>query len=186
MPQQSVVTARRLALRGPRTRGAAAVEAAIVLPVVLLIFVGIVEFGLIFKDALAVSSAVRAGARIAAADPTNPQLGQDAAAEVSRSLAAVNIAATPAPTLFVYDPDAPGAPPASCPPRSCLRMDWVAATSSFGAPSGSWDPCGLGSTDVAVLVTVQHQGVTGASYASPTLTEKADFAFAPSSSGSVC
>ena len=48
-------------------RGAVLVEAAFVLPVVIVLLFGIIEFGLAFKDALTVSSATRAGARTATA-----------------------------------------------------------------------------------------------------------------------
>ena len=46
--------------------GATLVEAAIVLPVLLLVIIGIMEFGLAFKDFLTVSYISREGARIAA------------------------------------------------------------------------------------------------------------------------
>lgn len=51
------------------SRGAAAVEFAIVLPVLLLLVMGIIEFGLLMKDYLAVSHASREGARYAAVLP---------------------------------------------------------------------------------------------------------------------
>ncbi|WP_420372033.1 TadE family protein [Pedococcus badiiscoriae] len=53
-------------------RGAAAVEAAIVTPLILLIVFGIMEFGMVFKDTLTVSTSVRAGARTASAEPGTP------------------------------------------------------------------------------------------------------------------
>ncbi len=53
-------------IRKPRTRAAATVELAIVLPILLMLLFGIVEFGLIFKDALLVQQAAREGARAAA------------------------------------------------------------------------------------------------------------------------
>ena len=39
------------------------------IPALLLLIVGLLEFGLAFKDQLAITSAVRAGARIASAEP---------------------------------------------------------------------------------------------------------------------
>jgi Flp pilus assembly protein TadG len=47
-------------------RGAAAVEFALVLPLLLALLFGIMEFGLVFKDQLAVLQAAREGSRIAA------------------------------------------------------------------------------------------------------------------------
>ena len=49
-------------------RGAALVEAAFVLPVVIVLLFGVVEYGFVFKDELTISNAVRAGARVGAAD----------------------------------------------------------------------------------------------------------------------
>ena len=44
------------------------VEAALVLPVILTLTLGIIEFGLIFKDSLTISNGTRAGARIGSSD----------------------------------------------------------------------------------------------------------------------
>ena len=56
---------RRLAKRD-RSRGSTIVEAAIVLPVILLVVLGTVEIGMAFKDFLTVGAMSRDGARIAA------------------------------------------------------------------------------------------------------------------------
>jgi hypothetical protein len=50
-------------------KGAALVEAAIVFVPLCLIVFGIIEYGFIFKDSLTLSSATRAGARAASAQP---------------------------------------------------------------------------------------------------------------------
>src|SRR3954453_23719727 len=55
--------------RGRGQRGAVAVEAALVTPVLIILVFGIIEFALIMRDYVAVSSAVRVGARIASANP---------------------------------------------------------------------------------------------------------------------
>jgi Flp pilus assembly protein TadG len=49
-----------------KERGSSLVEAAVVLPVLLLVIIGIMELGLAFKDFLTVSYTSREGARIAA------------------------------------------------------------------------------------------------------------------------
>lgn len=55
--------------RGSRDeRGAIAVEAALVTPVILMLVFGIIEFSFALRDHVAVSSAVRVGARIASAN----------------------------------------------------------------------------------------------------------------------
>lgn len=54
----------RSAHRSRRQRGAALVEFAIVLPVLLLLFTGMIDFALIFQRFLVLNNAVREGARI--------------------------------------------------------------------------------------------------------------------------
>ncbi|MDQ2756624.1 MAG: pilus assembly protein [Actinomycetota bacterium] len=186
MPPFVVRLSRRLSCRD-RTRGAAAVEAAIVLPVVLLLFVGILEFGLIFKDALAISSGVRAGGRIASAEPLKLSFARDAATQVGNSMSSVNT--TGVSMLYVYDPGndptKPIDPRTSCTTK-CVRYLWNTATSHFDAQRSSWDQCATGSTQVSVMLSVQHKGLTSAPYASPTLVETAVFAFEPASSTATC
>src|ERR1019366_5676160 len=73
--------------RGPKRifgeRGSAAVEAALVTPLVMALLFGIIEMGFLFKDYLAVAGAVRAGVRIASASPRTPTFAQVAADQVA-------------------------------------------------------------------------------------------------------
>jgi len=55
-----------------KERGASLIEAAVVLPVLLLLVIGIMEFGLAFKDFLTVSYISREGARLAALSGDDP------------------------------------------------------------------------------------------------------------------
>ena len=48
----------------PLERGASAVEAAIVTPVVVAMLFGIIEFGMLFKDYLGTQAMLRAGVRV--------------------------------------------------------------------------------------------------------------------------
>ncbi|MBK9740086.1 MAG: pilus assembly protein [Actinobacteria bacterium] len=59
----------RRAIAARKDTGAAAVEFAIIVPVLLLLVLGMLEFSLYMRDYLAVSSSVRVGARIAATGP---------------------------------------------------------------------------------------------------------------------
>lgn len=56
----------RIARLSKSERGAAAVEFAILLPVLILLIIGLIEFGLLYHDYLAVTHAAREGARMAA------------------------------------------------------------------------------------------------------------------------
>lgn len=58
-----------LARRSRRESGAAAVETALVLPVVLLLTLGFIEIALLLRDYTAVSNVVRDAARVASAAP---------------------------------------------------------------------------------------------------------------------
>jgi hypothetical protein len=57
---------RRSAGRNPRDRGAAAVEFALVLPLLLLIVFGIIDFGRALNAQITLTEAAREGARLAA------------------------------------------------------------------------------------------------------------------------
>ncbi len=64
----TLVKIRRPARRGPgapgdRERGQALVEFALVLPLFLLLLLGIVQFGSVFRDYIALTDATRVGAR---------------------------------------------------------------------------------------------------------------------------
>jgi Flp pilus assembly protein TadG len=73
-----------------RDRGASAVEAAIVTPLVMAMLFGIIELGFVFKDYLAVAGAVRAGVRMASASPHNASFAQSAADRVAAIGGAMN------------------------------------------------------------------------------------------------
>ena len=55
-------------------KGQSLVETALVLPILLLILTGIIDFGLLFNNYLVVSNASREGARRAAVGSTNTQI----------------------------------------------------------------------------------------------------------------
>ena len=55
-------------------KGASAVEFALILPILVLLIFGIVEFGLAFNNYITITHAAREGARLAAVDFNNPDL----------------------------------------------------------------------------------------------------------------
>jgi hypothetical protein len=158
----------RRRLTQPRDRGAVAVEAAIITPIFILILIGVLEFGLVFKDQLAVTSAVRAGARIASAEPRNPTFATDAAAAVAREGSAIDF--TKVKSLWVYKADASGHPVgaggtfSSC-SSSCVQFTWNAGMQQFVVSGGSWpatsqDACQGEQDSVGVYLDFEHDGVT--------------------------
>ena len=161
-----------------RDRGAVAVEAAIITPIFILILVGILEFGLVFKDQLAVTSAVRAGARIASAEPRQATFATDAAAQVAKEGSALDF--TQVQALWIYKADASGYPLGaggtfnSC-TSSCVQFSWNAATGQFVPSSGSWsstsqDACFGEQDSVGVYMSFKHDAVTNLIFSTMNLT----------------
>ena len=104
-----------------RERGTAAVEFALVLPIVLAIVLAMVQVGLLVRDRLLVESAVRSGARTAAVEP-----GDDAVrSAVLRAAPALDPAAV---TVAVTRAEARGEP-------VIVTLDYVA---KIRVPFVSW------------------------------------------------
>jgi len=79
--------------------GAAAVEFALILPVLVLLVMGLIEFSLLFNAQISVTNAAREGARVMAIH-NDPSLAKNAAIAAAPSLSpglvAGNITVTPA------------------------------------------------------------------------------------------
>jgi hypothetical protein len=149
------------------------VEAAFVLPVVILIVFGIIEFGLAFKDALTVSSATRAGARTATALTKQTTYADDTATAVAGALQNVLPADSPQ-YLSVYHADSATGDPVdgsfeTC--TTCYRYTWNPSLNSgrggWAAVSGptwlstSQYACGDNSTMyIGIYVRAKHVYIT--------------------------
>jgi TadE-like protein len=153
-------------LRRPDDRGVTAVEAALITPVFLLVVIGIIEYGLVFKDQLAVTSAVRAGVRMASAEPRLASFATDAAAQVAREGSALDMSDVS--KLWVYQADGSGHPVgaggsfSSC-ATNCITFAWNG--SAFVRTGGSWNPlsqnaCQGTQDSIGVYLSFQHPGVT--------------------------
>ena len=91
---------------GRRQEGQALVEFAIVTPVLLLLILGIVQFGILFNNYITLTDAVRAGARQAAVSRTLPNPTQVTVDRVRRSAAGLDGSKLTV-TVTPYDPNGP-------------------------------------------------------------------------------
>jgi Flp pilus assembly protein TadG len=168
------ITAGRIGSRTSRRRfspegGVALVEMAIGIIVLLIILFGVAELSFIYRSASAVSSATRAGARLAAATYTDAPDRLVAADQVRQTVdeALRQRGSTDTPTFMrIYEAGSNGQPAngasfSAC-SASCLRYQWDG--SSFVYQAGTWtDPDGCGTTvdRVGVYVEYQHDSISG-------------------------
>ena len=125
--------AKRRGLLGRCDSGAVAVETALVMTVLVMLLFGIVDSSFLFKDALSVSAAARAGARMGASQPRVSNFAQAAADQVTNSLSDLNPALLQA--VWVYKTTSTGASAglpdsgsfASC--TTCVKFTWNALAS---------------------------------------------------------
>ena len=141
---------RRFAAR-QRERGAVLVETVVVLPLVLLLVFGIVEWSAAYHDSSVTADAARAGGRIASAQARNPDYATNAAASVAAALSTLPSNAPQ--ELWIYKANSNGYPGTgtdfcSC-GSNCIKYVWNPSTKQFNtaAPAG-WrlaglDPAGL-------------------------------------------
>lgn len=157
------------AVRGRGDRGSALVEAAIVLPFLVVMVFGIVELGFLFRTATVVNNSTRSGARLAAsqyASATTPadQLNvmDNAATTVARDLASRGGSDEPK-ELWIYKADTNGFPMGktsfSACSSPCFIYTWNPGTELFDRTSGSWAQplvCGGDHDTVGVYVRLKH------------------------------
>lgn len=180
-----------------RSRGAAAVEAALVLPVVLLIFFAILEFGLLFKDWLGVVSAVRAGARIASAEPRQSSFAQDAADQVGNASTGIDLSQLQALWVYKAGPDGypvgGGASFTGC--STCVKFTWDRANRKFvqsgtaGWTASQQNACPNDSNkhdSVGIYMQVAHKSFTNAIFTSIVLKEHVVMSLEPIPSTTMC
>ena len=172
-----------------------AVEAALVTPLFILLLFGIIEFGMFFKDYLAVSSASRAGVRIASAEPRMATFADDAAAAVLREGSALK--PTSIKEVCVYKSDANGYPVGgssaftSC--TSCVQYRYDAATDTMKEYSDSWpatshNACAddVAHDSVGVFIRYSYSSVTGLIFKSTDITDHTVMRFEPIPATQTC
>ena len=173
--------ARRFARRATTggEQGAVLVEAAMVLPVLLLLLFGILEWGMAFKNALTVSSATRSGARAGVARPRTADYQDAIVTSVETALDALS-SGDPE-ELWIYQAGADGYPVgygdfSGCNATRCLRYTWdgeefqpVAGYSWAGATQNA---CGAEADELGVYLRTEHHFVTGVFGSDRTLTDR--------------
>lgn len=157
-------------------RGASAVEAALVTPVVMALLFGIVEMGFLFKDYLAVAGAVRSGVRIASASPRTGTFAQATANKVARTGGAMNMKDVEALWVYKVDPLYPAADRpvgytdfSNC--TVCVKFQWDTGTKLFVKTSDNWpassqNACSSSSIGgppdrIGVFLKIRHDPITG-------------------------
>jgi hypothetical protein len=139
---------------------------------------GIVETGFVFKDYLAVSGAVRAGVRVASANPRTLTFAQSAANGVARTGGAMNFRDVE--ELWVYE----GARAcAGCAPTDtpigftdfssctvCVKFRWDSGTKKFVKTFDNWPPSSQNACSytsggppdrIGVHIKLKHDPFTG-------------------------
>lgn len=172
-------------MRNRRQRGVVAVEAALVTPIIIVLLLGIIEYGLVFKDMLAVSSSVRAGARMASAEPRIGTFATDAVSQVAREGSALDM--DDVRELWVYKAADDGTPvggsfAAGC--TTCVKFTWDG--SQFVPQTTGWtaiqqNACqGDANRDrVGVYLKVEHHSISGLLFDKLDLSEHTVMALEP-------
>ncbi len=173
-----------------RERGATMVEAALVLPIVLLAIVAVLEFGMAFKNWLSVSHAAREGARAGATFGNDiradililDEVAQTMAAAAGTSIKHVEIynPQTGVGTTYTYTPGSNCNGPDCCDWTPCPDPDLP--TPPYVVPV--WDPVtrdvSAPVTDrLGVSITYDHSWITGMFATSSTFTTAVEFQIEP-------
>ena len=161
-------------------RGAAAVEAALVTPLLMILVFGIIEMSLLMRDASGVTNQVRAAARIAATEAaagtptsaTTPTLADDAVNAVqnagsSMPLSSVNWVLVYQANQYGYPMPATNQTSVTC-STNCIKYVWSAASNKFVRSTGTWDTSTVNACvndpsrqAVGVAISAHHTWITG-------------------------
>lgn len=171
----------------PRERGAVLVEAAFVLPILVIFVFGIIEWGMVFNNVSVAGSATRSGARLTshayAPAPNKATHVSDIGDALERDLQSLNNAEPI--EAWVYRANTTTAPTTCTSSTRCWRMTWNTTTDAFNTPTGGWsDPvaCGSNLDDVAVMVRVRHDFYTRVFGTSRTVSQRTVMRIEPISS----
>ncbi|MGL5851814.1 MAG: TadE/TadG family type IV pilus assembly protein [Phycicoccus sp.] len=163
--------------RPPRDeRGAVSIEAAFVGVLLFVILSGVIDVSVLFRTTYEVSSASRAGARLAAAEPMAPTFARDAARQVVSSMEGMDYRRVTRLWVYRADPSSPTGEPASgsgaC-SGQCVSFN-VTPSGNVTGGSGSWsgrNACAGGTVD-AVGVRVQYRNEAPITFGDDLLVEE--------------
>jgi hypothetical protein len=160
----------------PRNRGAAAVEAGIISLLVFVLFFGIIEFGLLWRNINVMSDAAREGVREASQLTRDPAFHTEAMDKIEARLDALPRGKAFHVTVFKADPATAqpmsGDPLLTC-TSDCYRFDWNDSTQhwdidpSASGPASTHDTCDY----VGIHITGSYDWLTGFFGANRTLSE---------------
>lgn len=190
-------------------RGAAAVEAALVTPIILFILVGIIEMSLLMRDTVSVTSSVRTGARLSssaagagpgvctASGPTPPPCTPASAPALAQAAAdAIQRAGSAMPKdsiqwVLVYQANPAGYPLPTgntnvvC-SSNCVKYVWDAGLDQFRYASGSWTSSSINACvndplrqSFGVAMRARHSWITGLFGSGIDLQERSVMQFEP-------
>ncbi len=179
--------------RLPRERGAVAVETALVSVLLVSILYGIVETSFLFRDGLVVSSASRAGARMAASLPRDTTFATNGRDQVQDALSGMQMARVT--DVWIYKADATtGLPPSgnftTC-NNSCIRYTGNATgLVAAGTNTGTWtasqqNACSGSQDSVGVYVKYSYPSRVGL-FNGKALSERTVMRLEPYIGGSAC
>ena len=184
---RALVSHRHARARGEA--GAVLIEFAIILPILITITFGIVEYSGAYHDSAIAADAVRAGGRVGSAIATDDSYTSAVANAVDAALS--TLPADEPQELWIYKANSSGYPGSannfsSC-NANCIKYVWNPAAKAFdtanpqggGWPASTHQVCTEPYDELGVYVKLDHQFITGLFGASISLQDHSVFRFEP-------
>jgi len=162
-------------------RGAALVETALILPMLLVLSIGLAEIGFLVVDRLTAANAARQGARVGAAAGDDTDADTLILIQVERALCSLDYGDVTSVTLFKADADGNPIDPINLANRYTpgVTIDCSGSSTSFSCANGCPWPAASRNTQttnldrLGVRVEFTHEWITGFwPYPNATLTEE--------------